>query len=138
MSKLIGYVTSRPFGGFCMPVPAQNSCLREYCMRNNYIFKLPQLEHKYQNCYMQLYSTINSASSGEGVLMYSYEMLPEGNKLKNIINLAISRNISFHFVLENYKISNLLDYQSYLRSKKIQKLVMRRDLLQVVKNNVGK
>jgi sporadic carbohydrate cluster protein (TIGR04323 family) len=91
MKKIIGYVTSQPFGGFCMPVPSQNSCLREYANKKNFTYQLPQLEHKYINCFMQLYTTINIAKQYDGIVMYSYEMLPVNSKLIDLIKLAFNK-----------------------------------------------
>lgn len=71
MLKVYGYATSRPFGDFNMPVPAQNTCLREYSTNINAQYVIPQLEHKFENCYMQLWTTIKSMQTGDILAMYS-------------------------------------------------------------------
>ena len=136
MKKIIGYVTSQPFGGFCMPVPSQNSCLREYANKKNFVYQIPQLEHKYINCYMQLYTTINIAKRYDSIVMYSYEMLPINDKLHDLINLAFKKKIVFHFVLENSTIATKNDVDNFIRLKKIQKIIMTRKNLRKLKLNI--
>ena len=75
--KIVGYVTPRPFGPFSMPVPAQNSCLREYVASKDAIYGLPQCENIFPNSYVQLFGTINSIEPGGHVVMYSFHMLPD-------------------------------------------------------------
>jgi sporadic carbohydrate cluster protein (TIGR04323 family) len=45
--KFYTYATPKPFGGFVMPVPAQNSCMREYVSRQGGSYVLPLLELMY-------------------------------------------------------------------------------------------
>ena len=78
--RLVGYVTSRTFQGLTIPVPAQNSCLREYARANELIYVLPPLEHYFENCYMQLFTAIKSLESGDILGMYSAAMLPRNHK----------------------------------------------------------
>ena len=118
--RICGYVTSRPFGPFVMPVPAQNSCLREYANNKKLQYVLPQLEHKYEDCFMQLYSVMNSALTGDIIAMYSLEIVKETNKIDQIINYGISRNLSFYFVLENIYVISLIELQYIKRLWKIQ------------------
>ena len=53
-NELQGYVTSRSFGGYCLPVPMQNLLLRNYCEQNNFNYKLPLVETTLANNYMYL------------------------------------------------------------------------------------
>lgn len=77
--KFCAYATSRPIGQFVIPVPAQNSCLREYAVRNNLEYAMPQLEHKYQNCFMQLYSVIENS---EKTTLSGYTHLKHSEKIR--------------------------------------------------------
>ncbi len=106
--RLLGYVTSREFQGFNIPVPAQNSCLREYANANNLIYVLPPLEHYFENCYMQLFTVIESLVKGDTIGMYSVAMLPKNFlKLKKIFDAIEEKGCSFYFILEAKKIYNL-------------------------------
>ena len=103
----VGYVTSRSFGPIMMPVPAQNSCLREYVNRRGGNYILPALESNYANCYHQLFGTIKTIKENSVLIMYSILMLPdEEKKRKKIYDLASSKNMNFAFVMENLETSN--------------------------------
>ena len=108
--RIHGYVTSRPFCGLVMPVPAQNTCLREYAasMKANYV--LPPLEHKFENCYMQLNTVIAALENRDIIAMYSIAMLPkELIKLKEILESVFIKGCSFYFVLEA---KSIFDFQT--------------------------
>jgi sporadic carbohydrate cluster protein (TIGR04323 family) len=122
MNKIFGYVTSRPFGPYVMPVPAQNSCLREYSANRNYQYVLPQLEHKFDNCFMQLFGTIKNAGVGGNIVMYSFEIINEAKneKLSKIIDAFCDTDISVHFVLENRILRTAAEYKEM---EKVYKLV---------------
>ena len=49
-----GYVTSRPFGGYSVPVPVQSLVLREYCQRKNFQYVLPVNENMFPHSYLVL------------------------------------------------------------------------------------
>lgn len=106
MIKVFGYVTSRPFGSFVMPVPAQNSCIREYCKNIGATYVLPPLEHKFQNCFMQLYTVGSNVRSGDIIAMYSVEILLSSNKAIKFMSELVSRGVEVHFVLENLHLSD--------------------------------
>jgi sporadic carbohydrate cluster protein (TIGR04323 family) len=99
--EFYGYVTSREFGPYYMPVSAQNSCLREYAAKRAGKFILPPLESAFPNCFHQLFGIAQSSRHSSCILMYSVLMLPTGEKLKRLIQLASARELRFAFVLEN-------------------------------------
>jgi len=116
--NVVGYVTPRGFGLLSIPVPAQNSCLREFAASVDLPYVLPPLEHTIPGSYMQLFTAINMAQSGDIVAMYSLLMFPSSLvKLNHIFELAVGKKISFYFVLESRYIvslqSFLVEYQSY-------------------------
>jgi len=108
MKTIYTYATPRPFGNFSMPVPAQNSCMREYASNNNYKYSLPFLELMYDNCYAQLFRVIHNMPSNSSFLCYSIHMLPlyDNLKLSKIIKLFTKKNISLHFILEGKIVSS--------------------------------
>lgn len=120
---LVGYVTPRTFGQFCMPVPAQNSCLREYAIRNEFVYALPQCEHIFNNSYVQLFGTLNSLEVGGNIVMYSMLMLPEqSSALQKIADILNIKNINIHFVLENKIINKEFDFCDFKLNKYIAKV----------------
>jgi len=84
-----------------IPVPAQNSVLREFVQRKSGIYVLPPLESRYTNCFHQLFGLIQSVPTSGSVVMYSVLMLPRGDKLKKLQKISNTKEISFGFALEN-------------------------------------
>jgi sporadic carbohydrate cluster protein (TIGR04323 family) len=120
--KFCAYATSRPIGQFVMPVPAQNSCLREYASRNNLEYVMPQLEHKYQNCYMQLYSVIENSEKNDIIGLYSLETFRENPKKSfEIVKYGLKKGNTFHFVLENLSIKSIEEFMKVLKTWFVQK-----------------
>ena len=112
--RLIGYVTSRTFQGLTIPVPAQNSCLREYAKANQLIYVLPPLEHYFENCYMQLFTALESLEERDILGIYSAAMLPFNNKkLRKVFDFIERKKCSIYCVLETKRINN------YNEAKKI-------------------
>ena len=113
-----GYVTSRSFGGLCIPVPAQNSCLRELARSRSVAYGLPPLEHKFENCYMQLFTVLRSANKGDTIAMYSVVMLPINSpkKMDAINAIAIEKNLTLLFVLEGVECSSTKDISNIVSS----------------------
>ena len=97
-----GYVTSREFGGLKIPVPAQNTCLREYVANRGGVYVLPPLESYYSNCYHHRIGLFRSIEVGSTLLMYSVLMLPVGKpKFEAICEIAVKKKARLSTVLEN-------------------------------------
>jgi sporadic carbohydrate cluster protein (TIGR04323 family) len=101
-NELQGYVTSRSFGGYCLPVPMQNLLLRNYCEQNNFNYKLPLVETTLANNYMYLNETINKCSDFDHIGMCSIYMFPRDNAKYKLLKKEIDkRYLNFHFIFEN-------------------------------------
>lgn len=101
-TTLSGYVTVRSFSGMAIPVPVQNMILRNYCTSKYFSYGLPQGEHKFENCYMQLFTTLAAVPHGGHIGMCSAMMLPIQKDLsKEIISITCNKKISIHFVFES-------------------------------------
>jgi len=114
------YVTSRDFGGMMVPVPAQNSCIREYVANNNGVYILPNLESSFDNCFHQLFGAIANIIQGDALVMYSLTMLPKGQKLKQFLDMCSLKGITLAFVLENITVS--ADYSKLINEMETYKL----------------
>ena len=137
MAKVFGYVTSRPFGDFIIPVPAQNTCLREYAANMKLQYVLPQLEHKFDECYMQMWTTLRQMSEGDIFAMYSAEMIIYSPKAINVLQSIVKSNIKAHFILESQSISTLDDIGNLMLTAKIrQKTIKKSTLLHRIFDNV--
>ena len=121
--RVLGYVTSRSFQGFTVPVPAQNSCLREFAKSQNLIYFLPPLEHYFEDCYMQLFTALKSVEKGDILAMYSAAMLPTDlGKLKYIFSELKLRQGQIHFILEGKTVSNIDDVNALLFSYSLKNI----------------
>ena len=123
----VGYVTSRPFGSFTMPVPAQNLCIRDFVNKNKGIYIPPQLEHKFENCLMQFYGTLNKLQYNYTLVMYSFDILYDFlYKCEDDLFLAFDfKKIKISFVLENTTISNSAELKIIKFNKSLSRYIMK-------------
>jgi len=103
MNKLFTYATPRPIGQFAMPVPAQNACMRDYALKNNFQYSLPILELMYDHCFAQLFRLLAEVPTKSNICMYSLYMLPlaSSQKLRTVEDIILSKELLLHFVFEN-------------------------------------
>lgn len=106
--KYYGYVTSKEFGGMVIPVPAQNSCLREFVASRSGQYVLPTLESHFDNCFHQLFGLVRIIEKNSAIVMYSISLLPVGEKLSLFLQKCTDKNLTLCFVLENQE-----DHPSY-------------------------
>jgi sporadic carbohydrate cluster protein (TIGR04323 family) len=105
-----GYVTSRPFGQYCIPVPLQSLALRDYCQRINALYVLPVNENIFPNSYMVLEGMIRDLSDYEGIVMYSMHMLPQrSERRRKIFERVLEQGCSVHIVLEGLVVTGAGD-----------------------------
>jgi len=106
-NTLRGYVTSRSFGGFSIPVPLQSLALRDYCQRHSATYVLPVNENCFPHSYMVLESLVRNLKGYSGIVLYSMRMLPlEKNRRRVIYTQTIEQKCSIHFVLEDTVIAS--------------------------------
>tara|TARA_B100000242_G_scaffold73622_1_gene47281 strand:- start:1005 stop:1421 length:417 start_codon:yes stop_codon:yes gene_type:complete len=135
--RVLGYVTSRSFQGLTIPVPAQNSCLREFAKAQKLVYVLPPLEHYFQNCYMQLFTVLKSMQDGDILAMYSAAMLPTNKKkLEFIFSELKYLDAKMHFVLESKTVKNLEEVKSLLFSYSLKNMFDK--MYQIDKNSLRK
>jgi sporadic carbohydrate cluster protein (TIGR04323 family) len=105
-----GYVSSRPFGEFAIPVPTQSLALRDYCARKNFLYVLPVNENSFPHSYLVLEGLIQDLSKFEGILMYSMHMLPErAQRRRGIYDKILDQGCSLHLVFEELVIGEATD-----------------------------
>ena len=126
--RIFGYVTSRPFGKFVMPVPAQNACLRDYVRSVAGEYVLPPLEHKFENCYMQLFSVFENMKAGDTIAMYSLEIVAQSEKAVQLIAKNLSKKRKAYFVLENFLIEDVSSFRQIMINNRLSKFVLKRDV----------
>lgn len=105
-----GYVTSRPFGGYSIPVPVQSLVLRDHCTRNKMLYVLPVNENIFPHSYMVLEGMIRDLSAYEGVICCSMHMLPRrAERRRAIYDTILSQGASLHLVFESAVIAREAD-----------------------------
>ena len=116
---LRGYVTSRGFGGYVIPVPLQSLGLRDYCSRKGMVYVLPVNENCFPHSYLVLDGMIQDLSAYEGVIMYSMRMLPQrSDRRRAVYKKILDQGCSLHLVLED------LVVRSYKEVEKLEDLVL--------------
>ena len=124
---LYGYVSTRSAYGISMPVPAQNSCLREYCKLRNITYILPRVEHHFDNSYSELLGLIEDCPHDTTIGMYTFLMLPLENEIAlNTVLASLSSKINLAFVLENIQISSVNQF-THLRQNWLASNLNRHD-----------
>jgi len=123
MIKLQGYVTSKSFNGYAIPVPIQNKLLRYYTVEQNMMYVLPQCELFINNNYMALFDTLRNMQLNSHIGLCSVFMLPlDESKLKKVIDMMVSKNITSHFIFEN-KTTSSSDLLSFFYEKNIANII---------------
>ena len=123
-----------------MPVPAQNSCLREYVARNKGRFILPFGESNFPNCYHQLFGLVNEMEKASFLIMYSVLMLPEKlEKREAIYSKLKEKTVKICFVLENFSTCEYDMCEAELANYWLQRLACKESILKNrIKNNILK
>jgi|tagenome__1003787_1003787.scaffolds.fasta_scaffold18783375_1 sporadic carbohydrate cluster protein (TIGR04323 family) len=105
-----GYVTSRAFGQYRIPVPLQALALRDYCTRKGLHFVLPANENNFPESYLVLEGLIQNLAGFGGIVMCSIHMLPQRpERRRQIYDRIIAFGCSLHTVLEAHVIGSAED-----------------------------
>jgi len=109
---LRGYVSHHEFGGMKIPVNIQNLVLRDYCARNNRMFKLSMNEYFFAGCYIQLEGVLKQLPNVEGVVMCSIFMLPKNDARRSeILNAFVEQGAELHCIFESLVIKTKSDLE---------------------------
>jgi sporadic carbohydrate cluster protein (TIGR04323 family) len=109
---LRGYVTSRSFGRYTIPVPLQSLALRDYCTRNKYTYVLPVNENIFPHSYMVLEGMMKGLSDYHGIVMYSMHMLPQREeRRRNLYKQILDQGCELHILLESVVLTNENDIE---------------------------
>ena len=121
-----GYVTSRPFGQYSIPVPLQSLALRDYCQRNNMLYVLPVNENIFPHSYMVLEGMVQDLADYEGIVACSMHMLPErADRRRRIYEQILRQGCSLHIVLEGIVISGAQDVEKIEELLQLNQLAAR-------------
>lgn len=103
-----GYISSREINGNFIPQRVQNLVIKDFALRKNIFFKLSSTEYKMKNSYYMLKALLKDISNLDGVIFYSYEMLPDDKEFRlNIFKKFLKNKKKIFFALEELKISSI-------------------------------
>ncbi len=128
---LRGYVTSRNFGQYAIPVPLQSLALRDYCTRNKHTYVLPVNENIFPHSYKVLEGMLKGLSDYHGILMYSLHMLPQREeRRRDFYKQILDQGCELHVLLESIVITNERDVE------KLEELVQLNQIASRVPKNL--
>ena len=109
-----GYIFSREISGNHIPQRVQNLVIKDFTNRKNIFFKLSATEYKMKNSYYILKSLLKDISNLDGVIFYSYEMLPTNKKIRlSLLQKIIKSKKKIFFALEEIVISKNQELENF-------------------------
>ena len=109
-----GYLTSRKFGPYFMPVNVQTLVIRNYCTAKKVPFSLPVCENFFPNSYVVLNQLVDNNSDID-IIMCSSFMLPSLDSQKNgILESCLDKRIRLHFVFEGIQLIERSDLDMFI------------------------
>jgi sporadic carbohydrate cluster protein (TIGR04323 family) len=108
-----GYVTSRPFGGYAIPVPLQSLALRDYCQRKDLLYVLPVNENIFPSSFLVLEGMIQGLVDYDGIVMCSMHMLPESpQRRRRVLDAVVRQGCKLHTVIEDITVATSADVET--------------------------
>ena len=110
MKNLKGYNFSRPFFGERAPEHIQTIINNDYCEKNNYRYAMHITEYNGINSTQMLFEELKNIKNYDGLLFYSFLMLPGDSKKRHTLYKKIIDNKKeLHFAVENLFIKSKKD-----------------------------
>ena len=112
MSKVRGYIFSRPFMEERVPQHVQNLVIRNYCERNNLQFLLSATEYAMEDCHLIFEQALLELPKISGLILYSLFQLPkDADRRKAIYEKILHQNKALHFAVEGLHASNQKEFE---------------------------
>jgi len=122
--KAKGYISSRSLNNNRVyEQKIQNLVIRNFCESNNYHYLLGAVEYRMKNCFMILNQIISDHAQYDAIVFFSYQQLPEINKIKKLLSKIILKEKIIFFAFENITIKNKKDIDKLLTLVKIDKII---------------
>jgi len=107
-----GYIGSRRYFGDRVPQHVQNLVVRDFCQRNGFQFLLSHTEYIMRDNFMMLEEMALEAPHVEGVVLYSFFMLPPDKEYRmDVCNRILDAGASMHGAVENKSVNAKGDLQ---------------------------
>jgi len=121
-----GYLTSRKFGPYFMPVNVQTLVIRNYCTAKKIPFSLPVCENFFPNSYFVLNQLVDNNSDIDLIMCSSF-MLPSLDSRQNgILQLCLDKKIRLHFIFEGIKLIERSDLHNFILIDKLRSVSLDR------------
>lgn len=110
MSRLRGYIFSRPFMGERAPQHVQNIVLRDYCQRRGHELLLAATEYAMEDSTLILESVLDELPAIDGIVMYSLFQLPrDASERRGVVERVLAAGKSLHFAVEGMRIADAVE-----------------------------
>ena len=110
MTKVRGYIFSRPFMGERVPQSVQNLVIRNYCNNEKLTLLLSATEYAMKNSDLMLFKLLNELNKIDGIVAYSLYQLPESNSRRNFFfEKILEDRKKIYFALERIALQNEKD-----------------------------
>jgi len=107
MSRLRGYIFSRPFVGERAPQHVQNIVLRDYCQRRGHELLLAATEYAMEDSTLILETLIRELPTIDGIVMYSIFQLPcDAAERRRVVDRVLAAGRELHFAEEGMRIGD--------------------------------
>ena len=128
MSKIKGYIFSRPFNGERAPQHIQNLVIRDFCNQKKIDLILSSVEYAMNDSWMILKQIINNIDKFDGVIFYSIYQLPEKLSSRNFLYQSLLNNRKkIYFALEKKELFSKEDFEDLEITFKIIKTLKKKD-----------
>lgn len=125
MTKVKGYIFSRPFQEERVPQHIQNIVIRDFCLKKSLKFFFSASEYKMENCFLILKDLVKNLSDVDGIVAYSLFQMPENNtERNNILKDIVKRKKFIYFAVEQSSIFSLNDIKNIDFIWKIKKTLI--------------
>jgi len=104
MTRVRGYIFSRPFMGERVPQHVQNLVIRDYCARRQLQFLLSATEYAMPGCDLILAQVLDELPELDGIAVYSLFQLPERRQARaKVFQRLIGQGKVLHCAVEGLK-----------------------------------
>ena len=124
MSRVRGYIFSRPFMGERVPQHVQNLVIRDYCKKKGIQYLLSATEYAMAGSHLILQQIMDELPQLEGIVFYSLFLLPEQKKERDrVCKVILENKKTIFFAVEGLLLSNKIEHERIETIWQVQKIL---------------